>query len=356
MDPEKFDRVLLDVLYEEADEVTRAAAERHMTQSERARRTFEDLRAARKVGQLPLVEPPAGLRERILEAERSARAERSLASRFGGLVSLVASYTMRPQMGMAALLLLMLGSSLLLLRARPGAHDRIQVTERGVPEAEGESVTILPVAPPRDGLEKGGEAKQSRAAPAARAGTPAAPPPPEATQPAEKGRLDEFLFPTVRQRAADRGSPGSIEPTDAFDDAMRAYKEGRYAEAERRFDDVAKAGDPNAPTAELYAARAAKRTSGCGNALGRLETLALRHAGTELGHEAAWLSAECHRQLGSSDRAATAYRDLLDVPAYEEKAKRALAAMAEPAAETSAAGQAAPAKPASRPAATQAAP
>jgi TolA-binding protein len=163
------------------------------------------------------------------------------------------------------------------------------------------------------------------------------------------------LFPTVPERVAGKGSVGSRSRTEAFDDAMHAYKQGQYADAEQRFDAVARSSDPGAASAELYAARAAQRSSGCGSAVERFESVATRHSGTEIGHEASWLAAECHRQLGSPDRAATTYRELLDAPGYGDKAKRALAAMSQPASEpATAAGRAAPSKPAATSAAESA--
>ncbi|MCP6725923.1 hypothetical protein NL526_28090, partial [Klebsiella pneumoniae] len=78
------------------------------------------LRATREVGALPMVDAPHGLELRILEAERRARRELPARQRVGRAVSMLAGYAMRPQLAMAALLLLVIGSSLLLLRTRPG--------------------------------------------------------------------------------------------------------------------------------------------------------------------------------------------------------------------------------------------
>jgi hypothetical protein len=46
MDSDKFDRIVLDLLYGELDELTTAAARRHMDQSARAREIFAHLRAS----------------------------------------------------------------------------------------------------------------------------------------------------------------------------------------------------------------------------------------------------------------------------------------------------------------------
>jgi hypothetical protein len=371
MDPEKFDKVLLDVLYDEVDEVTRAAAERHMGQSERARRLFDDLRAAREVGQIPILDVPPGLTTRILDAERRARAQRSLASRAGGAISLLAGYAMRPQLAMAAVLMLMLGSSLLLLRARPGARDSVQVTERGVPETESESVTLMPLPHAQDSFHSG--------SPPSPAHGPVGEPPPPARGRVELGessggaatpagdslrrstdRDEELAFPSVNQEervAAVRteSEPPSTKKENAFDDAMSAYRAGRYAEAKARFNDVARSGDPNAASAELFSARATQRTDGCGEAIPKFEAVARKHAGTGIAHEALWLSAECRREVGDAEGAARDYQALLDVPNYSTKARAGLAAMSRPASATSfpsrsAAGAGAASKPAAAPA------
>ena len=136
MDCEKFDQIVLDLLYDELDEITSAAAKRHMEHCARCKEIGTRLRATREVGTLPLLDAPQGLELRILEAERRARRELPARQRLGRAVSMLAGYAMRPQLAMAALLLLVIGSSLLLLRARPGEQKSMMVTERGVPEGE----------------------------------------------------------------------------------------------------------------------------------------------------------------------------------------------------------------------------
>jgi hypothetical protein len=102
MDCERFDRIVLDLLYDELDELTAAAARRHLDQCARCRGIMAGLRATREVGALPLVDPPDGLELRILEAERQMRAQLPLRQRAGRAVSVLAGYAMRPQLAMAA--------------------------------------------------------------------------------------------------------------------------------------------------------------------------------------------------------------------------------------------------------------
>src|SRR3954471_15187266 len=110
----------------------------------RCRAIGSGLRATREVGALPLVEPPDGLALRILQAEEQATQLLPIGKRLGRGLSLLASYAMRPQVSMAALLMLMIGSSLFFLRAQPGDREHVLVTERGVPESDNEAVTVLP--------------------------------------------------------------------------------------------------------------------------------------------------------------------------------------------------------------------
>ena len=174
MDCEKFDRVALDFLYGELDELTDAAARRHLEHCGRCKGVSSSLRATKEVGALlPLVDPPEGLELGILEAERRINARLPLRQKLGRGVSILAVYAMRPQLAMAALLLLMIGSSLFFLRARPGARDSVLVTERGIPETESEHVAILPaperraaeaapLAAPKAPAAKGDEAGRAR--------------------------------------------------------------------------------------------------------------------------------------------------------------------------------------------------
>ena len=83
MDCEKFDRIVLDLLYDELDELTSAAAKRHMEHCTRCRNIGAGLRATREVGTLPLVDAPEGLELRILEAERHATELLPLGKRLG---------------------------------------------------------------------------------------------------------------------------------------------------------------------------------------------------------------------------------------------------------------------------------
>jgi hypothetical protein len=329
VDCEKFDRIVLDLLYEELDELTSAAAKRHMEHCARCRNIGSGLRATREVGILPLISAPAGLEERILEAERVARTELPLRQRVGRAVSVLAGYAMRPQLAMAAVLLLMIGASLILLRARPGDRDGAPVTERGMPENADESVAIVPTAekPPgsdtpraaqaHGALDEGSEARRDRKAEA----PIAAAAPERAAEPAPAPAASGAV-------ASDLASGSGAGDTD-YDEAMAAYRGGRFGEAERLFDEIAQGGGTNAASASLLAAQAARSGAGCARATERFDKVNQRYPGSNIGNEAAWQAADCYRALGQVDRARRNYQALLAAPAYAARAQQAIDELAQ---------------------------
>ncbi|MCA9645803.1 MAG: hypothetical protein KC492_34165, partial [Myxococcales bacterium] len=279
MDCEKFDRIVLDLLYEELDELTQAAAKRHMDQCSRCRPIATELRATREVGVLPMVDPPDELEQRILAAERTARKTLPFGQRVGRAVSVLAGYAMRPQLAMAALLLLLIGSSLLLLRAKPGETENISVTERGVPETEGPGIAILPAAP----------ADEARAEPepAKVASRGAADEPSEAPAAAAEGKAEE----QPSDKAKDNDD-------DTFALAMNEYRNGNWVAAQAGFDRVETEGGSNAAQAALFSAQAVRNASGCTSAGPRFETVTVRYPGTAITNDARWQAADCFRSTG----------------------------------------------------------
>ncbi|HET7545349.1 MAG TPA: tetratricopeptide repeat protein [Polyangiaceae bacterium] len=382
MDCEKFDRIVLDLLYDELDELTSAAAKRHMEHCARCRAIGSGLRATREVGALPLVEPPEGLEQRILRAEEQAAHLLPIGKRLGRGLSLLASYAMRPQVSMAALLMLMIGSSLFFLRAQPGDREHVLVTERGVPESDNESVTIVPKKPeaaeapraahatppaaraeeaaPRRDRAPEPKLEAPPAAPAAPAAA-AAPAPAYAPRPmAGRAVIDGT---GIAAPAEDKELEGSSEPSidsDAsFDAAMAAYRDGRYSEAQHRFDEIASLNGPHAASAALYGAQALRRVSGCPTAAPRFEEVRARYP-SSVGSDAAWQAADCYRTLGDLPRARQTYEQLAADPNYKARAKEAIAELDQRAADQELAARkaaaAAPAPAAKPKAATSSAP
>ena len=120
MDCERYERVVLEHLYGELDGLVQLAATRHVEQCTRCREVLHGLRATRAVGAVPTLQIPDGFTQEVVQAERSVRSNLPWRHRTGHWVSLVASYAMRPQLGMAALAMLMIVSGLVLLRTRHG--------------------------------------------------------------------------------------------------------------------------------------------------------------------------------------------------------------------------------------------
>src|SRR5690606_7771141 len=83
-------------------------------------------------------------------AERQVHRGLPWKKRLARSVTIVGGYAMRPQLAMAALALLMIGTSLLFLRPKPGSHTSpVHVTQRGVPRAEPEQFVVpIEEAPP----------------------------------------------------------------------------------------------------------------------------------------------------------------------------------------------------------------
>jgi TolA-binding protein len=310
MNSDKFDRVVLDLLYDELDELTALAARRHMEQSARAREIFAHLKATRRLSVLPVLPAPEGFEQSVLVREPGARAEFPLRQRLGRYVSMTASYAMRPQLAMGVLLLLMIGSSLLFLRARPGHHGAIQVTERGVPEAEAE--IVVPVA----------------AVPSEPSAEPSSAAPPTASPASAVPALDslESLPPAggTSQPAVALAVDPSAEGAGSFDDAVRAYRAGHYVQAQRLFDRLGKTGGPRAAEAALYAAQATRHASGCAAAVSRFQRVRSRYPASGVANEALWRAGKCQQKLGDRLAARQSFETLLHAPAYARDARRAL--------------------------------
>jgi hypothetical protein len=324
MDCEKFDRIVLDLLYSELDELTDASARRHIEHCSRCKSVISGLRATREVGALPLVDPPEGLELGILEAERRANARLPLRKKLGRGVSILAVYAMRPQVAMAALLLLVIGSSLFFLRGKPGDGDRMLVTERGSPEAEAaEHVAILPAperrsAPAATPAPKAAGAKGEALAQRDREDDKAA----EPAAPAAEAAPAELA---AKEDASDQDGlapPGG--DADSLDAANSAFQGGRYVEAQRRYEEIAARGGSDAAVAALQAVEALRRQRGCPAAAPRYVEVHSRFRDTPSGSEAAWQAGDCYRALGELTLARQNLEALLEVAEYRSRAETAL--------------------------------
>jgi TolA-binding protein len=312
MNSDKFDRIVLDLLYGELDELTTAAAKRHMDQSARAREIFAHFKATRQLSVLPTHDPPPSFEIELMERERRALAELPLHHRIGRIVSMLAGYAMRPQLIMGALLLLMIGSSLMFLRARPGQHSAMQVTERGAPEAEADLVLPVAAAP-----ESGAPITSGilRALPGAE-GEAAPPPRPTLAPPAHAHEVGHAS-----------SLEGAVEGLEPFEQALQLYRAGKYLEAQRRFDRISRGAGARAAESALYSAQAVRNASGCAPAVSRFERVRLEFPGSASAYEAAWRAAKCEQQLGDVEGARQSYESLLQVSSHAERARAALAAL-----------------------------
>lgn len=316
MDSDKFDRVVLDLLYGELDELTTAAARRHMDQSARAREIYAHFRATRQLGVLPSHTPPANFEAALLEREARLMAELPVRHRMGRLVSMLAGYAMRPQLIMGALLLLMLGSSLMFVRARPGVHSPVQVTERGSPESDVD--VVLPLAPPP--VEDTSDPSATAAPPATPTANPGSPLA-EGSDAADRVVPPAPSSPTLVDGVPAAAGAAELDP---FEHAMQSYRSQSYAEARREFERVAQSGGPRAAEAALHAALSTRNISGCAAALRPLARVRSKFPRSAAAREADWRIARCHEQLGDLAAARGAYESMLDVASHTRRARRAL--------------------------------
>ncbi len=363
MDCERFESTLIDELYDELDELTSAASKRHVAGCARCASLLGGLKATRRIAVLPLVEAPAGLEERILLAERDSRKVVPLQGRLSSAVSWAGNWAMRPQTAMAAVFLLMIGSTVLLVRgpsAKAPGSSAMVVTEQGAPAtlasavAENQQVDLqsaaaaahgplLPAAAPaasaasasalladKDSLDQrdildqrkegalGGmfKTKNSEDNVAQRGMANAAPP---AGAPAKAGA---GAPPPPAPMAQSAGDP-SESPAD-FNTAMAAYRVRRYDDAARMFDVLAGSGDTNAA---LFAALSVRDGNGCGAAVTRFDQLGARAYGTQPGYDATLEGGRCYRAMGSFETARAHFRRLLTVPSHAARAQTELDAM-----------------------------
>lgn len=308
MDCERFDRLSLELLYDELDELSAAATRRHLHHCTRCQGIWAKLKVTRDLAHPPLEEPPADLFNSILVLEREAHKELPFRERAGRIVSILAGYAMRPQLAMAALLLLMVGSSLIFTRITPSGKDQIGVIEGGSPSSE---IIVSQAERSRMALQvesEGDDLPEPR-----RARAPAA---------AEAAPLaqNQMLL-----QAKEESAQSSTE--DIYRDALSAYQMGRYAEAERLFSEVAAAGGAKAGVAALHEAHAARNGSGCQRASALYDRVAERYAGQNLADEASWQAATCYQALGQQERARAHYKRLATRPVFAARAEQALAAL-----------------------------
>jgi hypothetical protein len=324
MDCEKFESVMIDELYGELDELTSAAAKRHVAGCARCSARLGGLRATRRVAMVPLVEPASDLEERVLGAAEQAWIAAPPRPRLATVISLAGSWAMRPQTATAAVFLVMIATSVLLLRgksARAPVGDEVTVTEQGTPApaatppsapAEVDRAKTGAFAPPPPAATEP-RAQPSPAAPAFAREAPAA----AGAAGAPRGTADG-VAPLAPSRRAERADSEADEP---FEAALRSFHAGRFDEATRAFDALP-ASDPNAP--DLWAARSVREGKGCRAAVGRFDRTATRSRKTSPGWDALLEGGLCYRALGDVAAARSRFSALLDVDSHRDRARAEL--------------------------------
>jgi hypothetical protein len=210
MDCEKFDEHVIDALYGELDELTAAALRRHVESCSRCAAIFANLKGAREGSTLPLEEPPDDLEDRILAAERAVVRSAPWPKKLMRAAAWAGSHAMRPQLAMAALFMFVIGSSLLLLRAKPGTFGPTSVSERGTPAAAEDRDTSAGARSPQS--VRGGGAAGDKGGRADSAAKEAAAPPPAAAP------VEETIRPSDSapgQAAATATAEATAEPSPA---------------------------------------------------------------------------------------------------------------------------------------------
>jgi len=184
VDCERLDSLAIDLIdltqpggSTELDPRAQREAEEHLAACARCTSALERLRSGmRAASQLGLEDPSSLLEARILAAAGAVKPEVPVSRRISRAISTIGSWAMRPQVAMAAVLVVMVGTSIVLLRGGglPGAH-RTKVTEEGTPVA-----TLEPAAPAVEGqgapaVIGGGESKDDKQKPKENAKAESAP-------------------------------------------------------------------------------------------------------------------------------------------------------------------------------------
>ena len=353
MDCDKFEDIMLDELYGELDELTSAAAKRHMAGCARCAALLGGLRATRRVATLAPIAPSAGFEDRLLAAVREAEIQTKAPLGMAQLISLAGRWAMRPQTAMAAVFLLMVGtSSVLFSRRAPksgadAAPASFTVTENGAPGAPS-----APAAPsPKD--EEAALDPQAAAAahgPVNGMAKAAGPSPFLKTAPATSAPLAEGLLAQSDKPSAEdeREAPakqqayamphslhapsssgglagaGSMKPSmnsqgaDISPPVARAAADG-FAVAPPPPPTAREADDAVSPLASARAER--DSGAGCAVAAGAFDAVAASSWGTTAGYDATYEGAQCYARLGQVDAARSRFNRLLTVQAYAARAQ-----------------------------------
>jgi tetratricopeptide (TPR) repeat protein len=303
MDKDKFDQHLMDYLFDELDEVTSAAMKRKIESDAECRELVAGLRATIEVAQLPLEEPSDELEGNILTAAALASQGEPWTRKLLRSLSWAGSHAMRPQLAMAAILMLVLGSSILLLRARPGAV--------GV-AASKDTATAAPLTTPMPEAPADDAQPEALAQADAVASTPPSAPPRQAASAGADVAADESAAtPEDAERLA------SLD--EEYDRGLANSRAGRHVEAQKNFAAVSQSKSPKAASAGLAEARAVRAHSGPGPAIAYYRRVVERFPGTAAAADAIWDLGDSYNILGDIEQAKQLWASLKDDPNYKER-------------------------------------
>ncbi len=305
MERERFEQHLVGYLYGELDDVTRAAMKRQLEGDADCRELEARLRATVELAELPMLEPSADLEERILAATDLASRGEPWHRKLVRSLSWAGAQAMRPQIAMAAVLLLVLGSSMLLLRATPGTMRSAAADKN--------------VAPTRD--------------PAASSPQPADALAEERSDEADRRGAQNFGPGQAKgegespMAAGTAASDGGAPDGGRYTRGLKRFRAGENEAAREDFAAARAAGGADAPLAGLYEARATKAATGCRDAVAVYDGVRKRHGVSGVGADATYEQAECHRELGESVRARELLAALDESPEYKTRAAEELASL-----------------------------
>jgi TolA-binding protein len=326
MDCEEFEAAMRAAVDGELDEATSSAMSRHASGCPRCATALGRPRETRPASSAPLsADPLPNPERRILQAALAqaalatgSGAKRTASLPFGGrlavAVSVAGNWAMRPQTAMAALFLVMIATSVLLLRgksSRAPASAEITVTEEGTPApttpAGAARSSTLPAAPPDPSASTQPNPRDSDG----RSGAPAA-------VPIVTRSLDDVdPRPPAKPSGSGRDHPAG---TTAFDEALGAYQAGHFDEARRAFDALP---STNA-NAKLWAARSLREGRGCEASVSRFDDVARVAPNTPAGWNALVEGARCYESLGDTASARARLDKLAGIASFKDLARAEL--------------------------------
>jgi hypothetical protein len=335
---EKFESLLIDELYGELDEVTSAAVKRHAAGCARCGALLSGFRATRKVAALPVEEPSGDLEDRILSAVREQQKVLPLRARMSTMLSRAGAWAMQPQTAMAAVLLLVIGTSFVLVQSRksmaPAADTRAAEGAPVMAAASGAAASAYALdgkeAAFAHGVDQNEQPGRARASATMM---------PQNTAPdlleSEKDRDDKSV---ASRRPLEKAKEElSMNSANAATVAGVGDLRGGYGGEPRT---SGAGGGGAAPSviaqaqagpiggtvdAALSAARAEKAKDGCTAAvIQHFEQVRQSAGNTTAGHDATLEVGRCYRSAGNSELARSRFSSLLQAQNYATQAQSEL--------------------------------